>query len=89
MKSGAIIIAAFTFIITHAVKAQDIDYVSSTLQSGSISSISVVGDYAYCSVGRLLLTLSVSDPSTPTMQNTARGPEAMGSQGGPRQGTGR
>lgn len=71
MKSVIILIAATGIALFQPAAAQDIEYISSALESGEITSISVSGDYAYCSIGRLLLTLSVSDPASPSLVNSS------------------
>lgn len=73
MKSVIIFAAAVGVAVFRPARAQDIEYVSSTLHSGFITSVTVSGDYAYCAVSHLLLTLSVSDPSSPTLINASPG----------------
>ncbi len=50
--------------------AQEIEYVSSTLYSGPITTVSTSGNYAYTSVVGMLLTFSISDPIDPTLINS-------------------
>ena len=71
MKSVIILVAAIGVAVFRPAKAQDIEYVSSTLQSGGILSITVSDGYAFCSIGHLLLTFSVSDPASPTLVNSS------------------
>ncbi len=73
MKYGIIFVAVIGVAFFHSAKAQDIEYISSALEAGQITSISVSGDYAYCSIGHLLLTLSVSDPTSPSLVNSSPG----------------
>jgi hypothetical protein len=73
MTSRIILLTVICIICFSLASAQDIEYVSSALHSGGITSITVSGDYAYCSIGRLLLILSVSDPTSPTLVKSSPG----------------
>jgi hypothetical protein len=67
------ILTLLIIVIPVSGLAQEIEYVSSTLQSGGISAIVVSGDYAYCSLRRFLLTLNISDPTSPTLVASSPG----------------
>ena len=69
-----LLIAIFLcLILTLGGSAQDIQYVSTALPWGNITSLTVSENYAYCSVSHLLLTFSLSDPTHPILVNSSPG----------------